>query len=160
MNAPKTLYMMVGGPATGKSTWVEAFIARHDAEVISTDNIIEEYCAEEGLTYSQGFDKYIGRAGKEMNRRCKSAISEGKDVVWDQTNMTVKSRTRKLKQFEGYVKVAVVFIVDDKEQKRRLDERAAKTGKFIPDHVIVNMNKSYVSPSKDEGFDQIKTIRQ
>lgn len=160
---PKTIHMLVGGPATGKSTWTAAHLLKHgidnDIVVVSSDNIIEEYCAEEGITYSEGFDKYAGRAGQEMNRRCKAAIAEGKDIIWDQTNMTVKSRKRKLKQFEDYVKIAVVFIIADTEQKRRLDERFAKTGKFIPDFVVANMAKSYVRPSREEGFDQIRDVR-
>ena len=40
------LYMLIGVPATGKSTWVEKH--KGDALVISSDDLIEAYAAEQG----------------------------------------------------------------------------------------------------------------
>lgn len=154
------LYMLVGPVASGKSTWTKNFLKAYpDTVVVSTDDILEEWAERDGITYTESFDKYIGAAGKEMNRRVSEAIFKNNDVIWDQTNMTVKARKRKIKQFKDYYKTAVVFFVDDEEQKRRLDARAKATGKFIPQHIVENMAKSYVRPSKEEGFDKIVDIR-
>lgn len=134
--------------------------AHPNTVTVSTDDMIEEYAAEKGLTYSEAFSKVDF---KSLNTRfkyaIKAAVEEGKDLIIDRTNMTVKGRRELLKLAEGYEAHAVVFIVTDAVLEKRLKERAANTGKFIPKHVVENMAKSYVAPTKDEGFVAVTYIR-
>jgi hypothetical protein len=77
----------------------------------------------------------------------------------DRTNMTVKGRAEILAVVpEHYRRTAVVFSLTDAEHKRRLDGRAASTGKVIPTFVIKNMANSYVAPTTEE-FNQVTYIR-
>jgi len=73
--------------------------------------------------------------------------------------MNVKERSYFMKSTsEDYRKVAIIFKVSDSELKKRLDKRGKETGKVIPDEVIKRMKSKYEAPTKEEGFDEIKTI--
>jgi predicted kinase len=159
MNHP-TFLMLIGLPGSGKSHWTKNFLVSNpDYVVISSDDIIEEKCAEVNCTYSEGFEKFIGYATSEMKRRFKMAISEGKNIILDQTNMSKKSRSSKMQQLsDDYVTTAVVFIVPDNILKDRLKKREEETGKVIPPFVITTMARSYNAPTKDE-FDKIIYIK-
>lgn len=154
------LIMLVGLPGSGKSTYIKKINKDNDYVVISSDDILEELANLDGTDYNRAFAKHANFAGKEMFRRAESAIKNGDKIIWDQTNMNVKNRKRKLGMFpETYVKRAVVFSIDDAELNRRLKQRERETGKKIPDHVIKNMAASYQAPSRAEGFSKIEYIR-
>lgn len=162
MSTPQ-LYVLIGLPGSGKSTWTEKFLALNQKEeyvIVSSDAIIERYAKERGQTYSEVFSDVSGFAMKEMSAVADNAFKNKLNVIWDQTNMSIKKRKSILQRAKGYNKIAVDFDVSDRELQRRLDERAANTGKFIPKSVIDSMAKSYDAPTKDEGFDQIIRIRQ
>lgn len=159
-NKNPVIYVLVGLPGSGKSTWIRNNASLGDAVIVSSDDIIEELSRKEGLNYSQGFDKFIGRATMQMKQNFKAAVASGSDIVWDQTNMTAKKRRGILQQIPaGYRKVAVVFDTDDREIERRLKTRAEETGKFIPPHIMKSMSQSYQAPSRDEGFDEIIKVK-
>lgn len=156
-----TIHILVGLPASGKSTWRAQHIKTNpDAVTVSTDDMIEEYAAEKGLTYTEAFSKVDF---KSLNTRFKYAIKEavsaGKDLIVDRTNMTVKGRRELMRLAEGYEAHAVVFVVPDDVLKARLKARAESTGKYISPMVINSMAKSYVAPSRDEGFASVSYIR-
>ena len=89
-----------------------------------------------------------------MNAELRQAIRDKADVVWDQTNLTKKSRAPKLAQIpDTYEKVAVYFSTpSDQELKRRLDGRIGKT---IPANVVLAMKSQLESPAQSEGFDRV-----
>lgn len=157
------LIMLVGGPGTGKSTWIRQFKARNPEEdwvIVSSDDILDELGAIDGISYQDAFSKYASFANKEMFRRAEKAIQSGSNVIWDQTNLNRKSRKKKLGMFpDSYEKEAVVFVVSEAEIKRRLKKREEEVGKHIPPHVVKNMAASYQPPSKEEGFSKIKYER-
>jgi len=154
--AKPTLYMLIGIPGSGKSTWLSKQNLTNSV-VVSTDNYIESYAKNKGLTYNDVFKSQIKNATTKMNLDAKHAFDAGKDVYWDQTNLTPKSRANKLEKVpEGYKKVAIIFpIPDDKELKRRLTKRP---GKKIPDFVMKNMINNFIAPSYDEDFDELVTV--
>lgn len=150
-----TLYMLIGVPGSGKSTWLanQAFDWNR-TRIISTDNIIERRAQEQGKTYSEVFRDEIKSATAQMNAELRQAIKDGADIVWDQTNLTRKARAGKLFSIpDGYRKVAVFFATpDEAELKRRL---ASRPGKTIPANVILGMKSQLEPPTESEGFDDI-----
>lgn len=161
-NSPK-LYVLIGLPGSGKSTWTTKFLRDNNDinfTVVSSDAIIERYATERGKTYSEVFSDVSGFAMKEMSASADDAFNNNRNIIWDQTNMSVKKRKCILQRAKGYVKIAVDFDVSDKELQRRLDERAKTTGKVIPKNIVDSMAKNYDEPTKAEGFDQIIRIRQ
>ena len=153
-----TLYMLIGVPGSGKSTWVaNQNFDWNRTRIISTDNIIDRQAQAMGKTYSEVFDQLIKGATQQMNQDLKQAIADGADIIWDQTNLTPKSRSGKLSQIpKNYRKIAVYFTTpNDKELRRRLLNRP---GKVIPVHVISNMIAQLQPPTAAEGFDEVITV--
>lgn len=150
-----TLWMLVGVPASGKTTWLRnSDIDWNKTVLLSTDNIIEREAAMLGKTYNDVFSQVIKPATREMNQRLRNAVANNKDIVWDQTNLTASSRRSKLEKIpDTYHKVAVYFPVPaGAEWQRRL---ASRPGKIIPQHILVNMGQGFTMPSQAEGFDEI-----
>ena len=162
---PAAMIMLIGPPGSGKSTYIAGLIAvknllsnnNYQVAVISTDDIFEEMAKDTGITYSEAFGKFSYKeVEREMFNRLDRAIKENQNIIIDQTNMTVKSRARKLQKFpSNYSKEAVVFSVDRTELDRRLKQRETETGKSIPKHVVDSMLASYQEPTMDEGFNKI-----
>ncbi|CAB4124669.1 COG4639 Predicted kinase [uncultured Caudovirales phage] len=148
------LYVLVGIPGSGKSTWVAN--QRWDwskTAVVSTDGLVEDYAKSVGKTYSEVFDEYMPTAVKLMAEQVQEARDAGKDIVWDQTSTTVASRAKKFKMLPDYQAIAVVFKTpDDEELRRRLRSRP---GKVIPQRVIYQMKEHWQTPTLEEGFAEI-----
>lgn len=151
-DVPK-LYVLVGVPGSGKSTWVANQQWTGDCVVVSTDEFVEDYARECGSTYSEVFEDYMPTAVRLMADKVVRAREAGKDIVWDQTSTTVSTRAKKFNMLPDYYKIAVVFRTPDMETlKRRLDSRPGKT---IPPDVVERMVAQWEEPTTDEGFDQI-----
>lgn len=155
-NKRPTIYVLVGAPASGKSTWTKQLLSKDSSfVVISTDDLLDEYAAAEGLTYSQSWEKYFSKANNEAKQKFQSAIANKSNIIYDQTNMGGKKRKSILSNVQDYYKIAVVFDVDTKELFRRNKEREEKTGKHVPEHVIKKMLGDYNPVTKQEGFEKI-----
>jgi predicted kinase len=91
-----------------------------------------------------------------VNLMCQDVIvarEQGKDVIWDQTSVSIKSRKRKFNMLPNYEHIAVVFKTPEKEElARRL---ASRPGKNIPEHVMRSMIENFDVPTEDEGFKEI-----
>ena len=148
-----TCYQLVGVPGSGKSTWVENQDWALPCAWISTDKWVEIYAKEIGKTYSEVFTDFMPIAVDLMAREVVAAREISRDVIWDQTSTTVKSRAKKFAMLPDYEHVAVVFKTPEHtELMRRLMNRP---GKEIPDHVIASMISSWEDPTEEEGFKQI-----
>jgi predicted kinase len=150
------LYVLVGVPGSGKSTWVDTNTFTMPCACISTDKYVEHYANEVGKTYSEVFTEFMPNAVKLMTDEVIVARELGRDIVWDQTSTTVKSRAKKLHMLPNYHAIAVVFPTPEhKELTRRLMSRP---GKEIPNHVIYSMIGSWEEPTLEEGFNEIWII--
>jgi hypothetical protein len=152
---------MVGLPGTGKSTRVRDLTTMDpDAFVYSTDNLIEEWAKGQGWSYDFAFAKYIDKATSEMNRMLDTAIREGMNIVWDQTNTGTKKRDKIVRRMKnaGY-RVECECIrppLGDSEVEDWLFRLRARPGKTIPDNVMSSMMENYTIPTLNEGFDVIR----
>ena len=147
------LYVLVGVPGSGKTTWVQNQTWKQDCVVVSTDDFVEAYAKERGLTYSEVFDAYMPHAVQLMADKVVRARIARKDIIWDQTSTTIKSRARKFNMLHDYYAIAVVFKTPEPEElARRL---ASRPGKNIPEEVITQMINNWEEPSLEEGFQEI-----
>ena len=153
MDRPCKLYVLIGVPGSGKSTWVANQTWAKDCTYVSTDEFVEDYAKECGSTYSEVFADYMPTAVQLMANKVVYARDEGKDIIWDQTSTTVASRTRKFRMLPDYYAIAVVFRTPEQtELARRLSSRL---GKVIPIDVVNNMCKNWEEPTLEEGFAEI-----
>lgn len=158
LNSKPTAYILIGLPGSGKSTWIRKFMKEHpeDYVVISSDDEIDAYAKSNGLTYSEVFDSYIKTATNIMKSKFNEAIKLRKNIIWDQTNLTIKKRASILHQIpKEYKKIAVLFQIKNDILYKRLEDRAKREGKYIPQHVIDNMKKTFQMVTPQEGFDEI-----
>ena len=158
--------VMVGLPGLGKSTIANFGLGVYDriempVFVYSTDHYIENIAKMRGLTYDDVFAETIKEATEMCNDGLDSAIADGLDIVWDQTNLGVGKRRKIINRMKqtGY-QVRCICIVppeeghfsDLKDWKYRLANRPGKT---IPNEILSKMYKSFVMPTIEEGFDMI-----
>lgn len=146
-------YQLIGVPASGKTTWVHSQDWVKDCSQISTDMWVEMEAQRQGKTYSEVFDEYMPTAIDLMAEEVVEAREAGRDIIWDQTSTTVKSRAKKFCMLPDYEHIAVVFKTPElKELHQRL---ASRPGKTIPAHVMVQMIKGFQMPTLEEGFREI-----
>ena len=152
--------VMVGLPATGKSTLIKSMY-KPDTWIYSTDMYIESVAEDNGITYNEAFESNIKAATEFNEQKVQTIIGLQKDIIWDQTNLGVKKRRKiinRMKQAGYQVRCVCIMppkpshISDQVDWKHRLNNRP---GKNIPNHILVNMIESYVVPTIDEGFDVI-----
>lgn len=152
------ILVLIGVPGSGKSTWSAKHKAASgkDYDVVSSDAVLDRIASEKGLKYSDVFEDYIGLATSESKRKFDEAVTAGRNIIFDQTNVSKKKRKGILQKVpKHYRRVAVVFNTEDKEVERRLKARAEATGKHIPAFVMKDMYSRWEAPTRDEGFDLI-----
>jgi predicted kinase len=146
-------YQLIGVPGSGKSTWVLNQNWAVTCAYVSTDKWVDIYAKETGSTYSKVFTHFMPTAVECMVKEVELARSMSRDIIWDQTSTTVKSRLKKFNMLPDYEHIAVVFKTPEHlELMRRLSSRP---GKEIPDHVIASMIAGWEDPTEDEGFKEI-----
>lgn len=152
--------VLCGLPGSGKSTFVKTLKSEmpdDELVVIDTDSFIEAAAAQAGISYSEAFQRISFKdAKRHMNETLATALSKGQNVILDQTNVSAKSRTGKMASVPGhYTKVCVVVDVDEKVLWERL---RARVGKQIPRSVVETMAKSWIPPSRTEGYAEVITV--
>jgi len=151
-----TCVIMVGLPGCGKSTYRKKYLS--DLLVSSTDDYIESYAAEMGLTYNDVFKEVVGIATTQMNKLIADCIKGNRSFVVDQTNLSVKKRKSLLDKVPShYRKIAIVFNTPwHTEWQKRLDSRP---GKVISMEILSSMLDNFVYPTYNEAFDEIWSVR-
>ncbi len=150
----KQLIMLVGMPGSGKSTWTKKY-GPTGYFLYSTDSYIENKAESLGVSYGSIFLETYKEAEKYMNDQLEIAINDNTGVIWDQTNMNIKTRSKKIARFpDDWEKIAVYFdtLDIDAVYDRMVKERPEK---IIPRHVMETMVKGYERPTETEGFDSV-----
>jgi len=152
------MYMLIGVPGSGKSTWIATSAADDGTTIISSDKYIEAYAKLAGKAYSDVFTEYAESAQNLANKDLELAIEGGRHIIWDQTNLSVRLRmTRLAKVPDNYTKIAVYFQTPPADVlAARLTSRPGKT---IPRYVVDKMIGNLEPPSLGEGFTRIFNVR-
>jgi predicted kinase len=148
-------YILIGVPGSGKSTWIhQQNFDWSNTVVASTDDYVDAEALRQEKTYSEIFKDTMPDAVAYMAKNVVDAVKEGKDIIWDQTSVTVPSRAKKFRMLPAnYDVIAVVFKTpDEAELARRL---ASRPGKEIPKYVMESMKANWQVPTKAEGFGSI-----
>ena len=150
------LFMLIGLPNSGKSTYRNS--PGCPLNFLSSDNYIEQIARILGTTYSDIFSSLIKHSTKAVNRDLESYLSKDYSFVWDQTNLTFKSRFGRLSRIPFYYRRMAVFfdvpwdIIIERNEKRKID------GRNVPYDVLMKMRDEMEPPEFSEGFDAIQYI--
>lgn len=172
MSSDNIFVMLIGLPMTGKS-FSEIAIKRDfytggDIFRISSDDFVEEIAYVLYMTYDEVWNDVKGLAQKAMDKRAQQYFDgvKNKDelldkkqfVIWDQTNLTKKSRAKKLALVpQDWKKIAINYSLPGMIELAVRKKNREKEGKHIPQSVLDSMQKTWEDPSFDEGFDEIYT---
>lgn len=149
------LFMMVGAPGTGKSTFVLNNM-KEDFVYISRDEI-RYSLLEEG-------DDYFAKERKVFNEfilRINEAImwDNYPNIIIDATHLTKASRAKVLKRLTTVDEIRAMVMTTPLEVA--LERNAKREGRTrVPDDVIKSMYDSFELPTKEEGFDSIAYINE
>ena len=146
-----TLYITVGLPGSGKSTYVKNFIKDKEIEYLSSDSLRAVYGkSEEDQTVTPLVFGHIKRKVDEF-------LKDGKNVLVDATSVNRKERSDYIKTAKKYGArvVAIVFKMDRLGLIERNKKRGEQGGREVPTFVIDKMLAKYEEPSYDEGIDVI-----
>jgi predicted kinase len=142
--------MMVGLPASGKSTIAEELSREENAIVHASDRLRKELFGDENAN-----DKNV-ELFKELHKRIKNDLSEGKNVIYDATNINYKRRKAFLEELKNISCKKICYLIatpyEECLEQNKLRER------FVPEHVIKKMYLGFYIPQYYEGWDKIEIV--
>jgi len=150
----KTLFVLVGPPASGKSTWAQEYLTSMNESVlwVSRDKIRfsivnenEDYFSQEKLVYSSFINSI------------KTGLETHDTVIADATHIAAGSRKKLFKALGDSIKeVEVIAMVVKVDYKTALARNAERRGReYVPPCVLESMYESFTIPTLEEGFNQI-----
>ena len=142
------LIMLIGISGCGKSTY-----ANHlKADVVSSDEIRRELFGDEDVQSDPS------KVFSVAHKRVADKLSEGKDVIFDATNVTSFARNSILNFCKGIdcCKIAVLFMTEPKKAIEQQKNRSRQ----VPEEVIYRQYKSLLKDIDDlpSEFDQIVCV--
>ena len=146
------IYLMIGVPGSGKSTYSKQLKEELQCEIISTDNLRNIHP-----------DWTETMIWPEVYRLNALALKEGRDAIYDATNATPKVRKRFVDEVEKHgVKVEMVAYYFDtpwEECQRRVIKRNDMPGeRYLPPEVVESYGNTIIKPTLEEGFKFIRIV--
>ena len=142
-----TFIMLVGLPASGKSTKAQEFAKIYDAKIFSSDALRAELWGDESV---QGDNTKLFN---ELHRRIKDCLRDGNSAIFDATNIDYKKRMSFINELANIPceKVCIVIATPYEECLKRNAQRERK----VPEYVIKRMYMQFDIPWYFEGWDDI-----
>ena len=144
------LYIMVGIPGSGKSTYAEKYLSQ-TATIFSSDKIRGELLGDEN---DQSNKELIFST---LYSRIREHLLEGKDAVLDATNVNRFERARTLNNFTDIEDVERIAVFVNTPLDECLVRNGSRT-RIFPESVIRDFYSRLERPAIDEGFVEIVEI--
>lgn len=153
----KKLYLMMGIPGSGKSTYLKTRFSQ-PPKVISRDEIRFSIVREDEEYFSHENEVY-----KEFIKQIKETLESYAEVFVDATHLNEASRGKVLRSLGESLKdveVNVIWVRVPVEVALRQNENRKGTRAYVPKSVIRRMHSQTTKPSKEEGFDHIYVFEE
>lgn len=139
--------MMVGLPASGKSTYAKKLAKKYNANIHSSDEIREELS---GDVNNQNINELVF---KTLHNRIKEDLKNGKSCIYDATNISYKRRMAFLDELNRIpcYKFCYLMATPYEECLKNNGNRDRK----VPEEVIERMYRNFDVPWYYEGWDFI-----
>lgn len=141
------LHIAIGLPGSGKSTHFTQHDSFKDAVILSSDELRQELL---GNVNDQSDN---AKVFDELHKRALHALSEGKDVVLDSTNVTMKTRRIIFDKFRKKADMIVAHYFNTSYEVCLKRNKGRE--RHVPEHVIARMYKALQIPLYYEGWDNI-----
>lgn len=150
---PPSFILLLGISGSGKTTWAREYVARVDASfiIVSSDDIRLD------LTGSVDDQNRNADVWETVLARCTEALSNGRNVILDATNLQTERRRRFLQQLPTCRRYLKIFPIHKSIAKHRIerDLAARKVRSATPDNIIDLMARQFqesLTAVKDEGW--------
>ena len=139
---PKEIVVMVGGPGSGKSTFVTKWMPKY--ERINNDTL---------------------KTLEKCKKACREALAAGKSAVIDNTNRAADARSHYVDIARDFgVPIRAFFFNTDKatcihnNAQRKNNTHREHLSKSVPSVAIHTFFKNYTKPTISEGFESVETL--
>jgi predicted kinase len=150
----KTLYITVGPPACGKSTFVKSYInvfKQKDA-YLSSDELRAKFGKDES-------DQTVTpQVFSHIKQKISEVLSDREDgyLIIDATSINRKNRKEYIELAKKNKARIVAWVFE--RNRNILVERNKNRDRVVPEWVIDKMLTQYERPTTDEGFDEVIEI--
>ena len=147
MNKP-TLLMLVGLPGSGKSHEAQRLAEKYDANIHSSDAIRAELLGDVNAQDANGV------VFTTLHNRVKEDLRNGKNCIYDATNISYKRRMAFLNELKNIPceKICVLMATPYATCLKNNQSR----DRSVPEYVIERMYRHFDVPWYYEGWDQIE----
>ncbi|WP_455937210.1 AAA family ATPase [Gemella morbillorum] len=142
------LFMMIGIPASGKTSLAEQIAKSEDAEIVSSDNIRKELYGDENI---QGDSNEVF---KIVENRIIDGLKNNKNMIFDATNINYKRRMAFLQKIKK-IKIGKIAIMVATPYEQCLI-RNSQRKRQVPEEVMKRMYFNFYVPQYFEGWDDIQ----
>ena len=144
------LMMLVGLPASGKSSLAQTLAKEHNAIIHASDALREELYKNENY---QGKNDEIFSV---LHKKVKNDLINGSSVIYDATNISYKKRMAFLTQLKNIEceKICIVVATTYEDCLKHNRERERQ----VPEDVIKRMYMNWNTPYFYEGWDEIQVV--
>lgn len=142
------IFVMCGLVGSGKSYKAKELAEQYDAQIFSSDTLREELFGD--VNDQSNNTKLF----EELHKRIKNCLREGKNTIYDATNINYKRRMSFLSELTNIPceKICILMATPYEECLKRNAERERK----VPEHVIKRMYMNFNCPYNYEGWDEIQ----
>lgn len=165
------LIMMIGLPGSGKSTWVNNFVAEHPGKrynVLGLNSLIEKMEVDgkpimNTLEDDGKWKDMVHKLFRCVNKQLDFAKQRHRNFILDQTNVYSRSHSFKVGAFKGMSLKAVVVVPSDDVYQSRLEAQkksAADQAQYMSsEDAIMEMKAGITLPTADESlFKEIEFV--
>jgi predicted kinase len=148
------LYVMIGAPGSGKSTWIANHSNPKTDKVISRDALRFELLDEGEDYFTHEVEVF-----REFVYLINEAIEQGYNVFADATHISVPSRSKLLSRIDSNPsEINAIFIKKPLEVCLAQNENRKDTQAYVPRSVVGRMHASITRPTFEEGFNRIYVV--
>ena len=155
MEQKHKLWILVGIPGSGKSTWIQNHknSFKTPYKIISRDDIRFSFLKNDDDDYF----KYEKQVFNEFIKQIKESLQKNKETYVDATHINESSRGKLLRALGLSLKdIEINAIVVQVPINIALKQNAYRTGrKLVPEQAIKQMHSQMTIPTIEEGFDHI-----
>lgn len=150
------LYIMMGAPGSGKSTFIKNYIDYKIETYVSRDEIRFSMVKEDEDYFSKENEVF-----KKFTSEINNALNLGINVYADATHLNTASRNKLINAIkEKPSSIEVIFINTSLNKCLEQNENRKGTRSYVPRETIKRMYLSIEPPTFEEGFSTIYEIEE
>uniref|UniRef100_A0A6M2DSX5 Putative heteroproteinous nuclear ribonucleoprotein u-like protein 1 n=1 Tax=Xenopsylla cheopis TaxID=163159 RepID=A0A6M2DSX5_XENCH len=153
--------MLCGLPGVGKTHWVEKWVREHPEKrytVLGTHELINrmKINGEAKKSFYKGsWQSLLEACSKSISDLVNIAGKRRRNIIIDQNNVYTAVQVRKISNFGGFVRKAIVIVPSQEEWDKRKSTKGDLIAEEVTDTEMLTMKANFVLPEVNDYFDQV-----